>query len=302
MAAREPTTLPFLSAYINLNPQLEGGNQPQQRPDEAENDRLPLKSWRRHEDDRRQYRAGVTEMRHLLSEKSDLLPESGVERESFEADAERILEYLKGEFDVSSRGAAIFACYGEDVWQVIELPVAVPTELYVDRQPSLSPLAAVEDAHRRFALCLADGKRAHLWVINLGQAEREETMTGQDYNRTQKGGWSQKRYQRRVDNAISEHVEQVTERLEELVFAEDIPYIVFGGDVTARTEFMNYLSERAQERVVELTDMAAKLVEREAVSRAVEIIEAREREEDDDLVRRAMEEAGGNGLGAVGFK
>jgi peptide subunit release factor 1 (eRF1) len=299
LTAMEPTPLPFLSAYIDLTPELKGSYHPEFRPQGPP----PRMSWRRQEEEAPEphlHRQGTTVMRDLLRTKGRMVSAHGPERESYDADSFRILKAMHDQFNPASKGAAIFACHGEDVWEVVELPVSIETRLIVDRKPFLSPLAYIEDTYEPYALCIANSETARIYVVALGRAESQETVEGQEINRTMTGSWSQKRIQQRIDNAVSEHIRDVAERLEEIVFAEDIPYIVLGGDEIAKTEFRKHLSKRAWERVVEMSHLDMKTPEHEAIAQTMETILKAEQEDARDLAQQAIDAALADDLGAAG--
>lgn len=297
LAALEPTTLPFLSVYVDLTPELEGSHQSVGGP-AAE---APVRSWRREPPEHQQRRPGIGVIDHLLHQRGLLLPPRGTERDSFEADAARIRAYLhEGRFDPAAHGVAIFACAGEGIWEVVELPVPVPTRLLVDRGPVIYPLARVEDTYDRYALCLANSQTARVYVVALGRATHEETIKGPSINYKMTGGWCQRRIQERIKNAVAHHFRQVAQRLEEIVFSEEIPRIVLSGDEIAQTEFRRHLSPRALERVVEMNRLDTKLPEHEAISRSLAAILEAEAEEGRDRARQALDAVLADGLGAAG--
>jgi peptide subunit release factor 1 (eRF1) len=197
---------------------------------------------------------------------------------------------------------AIFACSGEGVWEVVELPVAVETRLVIDRTPLIHPLAYVEDVYDRYALCLADSQTARVYVVTLGRAEREETVKGPTINYKMTGGWSQKRIQERIKNAVSEHIREVAARLEQIVFTENLPWIILAGDEIVQTEFKRHLSERAWERVVEQNRLDTKLPAHEAIARSLETIREAEGAEARDMARQALDATLADGLGAAGVE
>ena len=298
LAAVPATPLPFLSAYVDLSPEREGGT----RPFGGGSDDAPRRSWRRAEEaEARHARPGLTRMRALLGDRDRLLGVRGPERESFDADRHRILRYLEyGEFDPSSRGVAIFACAYEEFWEAVELPVPVDTQLVLDRTPLLYPLARLDDAYERYALCIADSQKARVYVVALGRAAHEETIGGPSINYKMTGGWSQKRIQERIGNAVANHVREIAQRLEELVFAEDLPRIVLGGDEIMQTEFERYLSPRAKERVVTFERLDIRLPKDEAICRSLEAVLEAERSEARDIARQALDLTLAGGLGAAG--
>jgi len=290
--------LPFVSAYVDLTPELDAGT----RPFGGGDDDAPLKSWRRTEEaEKGHVRPGIRLLRDLLRERGKLLPTRGPARESFDADAARVEELLEGGgFDPTARGMAVFACAGADFWEVIEVAVPVETRLAVGAGPLLYPLARLDDAYERFALCIADSQSARVYVGAMGRSVREETIDGPTINYKMTGGWSQRRIQERIGNAVSGHVREVSRRLEEITSAEGIERIVLGGDEIMLTEFKNHLSPQAWERVVTVERLDIRLPADRAVSEAVDAVRAAEEEEARDLARLAREYALADGLGAAG--
>jgi hypothetical protein len=300
LADFNPTEMPYVTAYVDLSPELDAGT----RPFGGGSDDAPLKSWRRTEEaDLGHVRPGIRLLRDLLREKEDLFEVRGPERESFDKDRDRILEFLEdSEFDNSSRSIVIFACAGEGIWEVLELAVPIPTQASIDRTPLLYPLARALDAYERFALCIADSQSARVYTVAMGRLDSEESVGGPTINYKMTGGLSQRRIQQRIENAVSDHVRDVANRLEELVFQEDIPRIVLGGDEIMLTEFKNHLSDRAWDRVVTVERLDIRLPQDEAVSRAMEAVQNAERLEARDLARQARDNSLAGGLGAFGEK
>jgi hypothetical protein len=298
LAAAPPTDLPFVSAYVDLSPELDAGT----RSFGGGNADAPLRSWHRKEEaERGHVRPGVTRLRDLLSEKDNLFDVRGPERDSWDKDRAAILRFLEhGEFDPSTQGVAVFACAGEDFWEVIELGVPLETRLAIDRTPLLYPLARLDDEVERFALCIADSQTARVYVVALGRVEQEESVGGPTINYKMTGGLSQQRIQERITNAVSNHVRDVARRLEEIVFGEDIGRIVLGGDEIMLTEFKNHLSERAWERVVTMDRLDIRLPADQAVARALEAVTTVEQDEARDIARFTLQDTLADGLGVAG--
>src|SRR5262249_15124260 len=108
------------------------------------------------------------------------------------------------------------------------------------------------------------------------------------------------RIQQRIENAVSNHIRNVARRLEEIVFSEDIPRIVLGGDPIVYTEFKNHLSERAWERVVTFERLDIRLPSDQAILRPLEAVLEDEAKEASDLVQQARNGALSDGLGTFG--
>src|SRR5262249_37624199 len=162
------------------------------------------------------------------------------------------------------------------------------------------PLVRIADDFERFALCIADSQSARIYVSALGRKEQSETIGGPTINYKMTGGHSQPRIQQRIQNAVSTHIRNLARPLERIVFSEDIPRIVLGGDPIVYTEFKNHLSERAWERVVTFERLDIRLPSDQAIQRALEAVLEDEAKEASDLVRQARNGALADGLGTFG--
>lgn len=85
-------------------------------------------------------------------------------------DLKRIEAYVRGGLDRSAtRGLAFFACSADDLWEVIELPVPVRTQVVINHAPAVGQLESVVQDHEPIGVLLADKQRARLLVFEQGQ-------------------------------------------------------------------------------------------------------------------------------------
>jgi peptide chain release factor subunit 1 len=98
--------------------------------------------------------------------------------ESVHDDLHRIERYIRNGFDRSrTRGLAFFACSAHDLWEVIELPVPVRTQLVINHAPAVGQLEAVVHEHEAVGVLLADRQRARIFVFEMGElVERSELI------------------------------------------------------------------------------------------------------------------------------
>ena len=84
-------------------------------------------------------------------------------------DLQRIEAFVRGGFDRKvTRGLAIFACSASDLWEVIELPVPVRSQVVINHAPAVGQLEAVLQEHEPIGVLLADRQRARLLVFDQG--------------------------------------------------------------------------------------------------------------------------------------
>ncbi len=101
--------------------------------------------------------------------------------QSVHADLARISQFVKGGLDRSrTRGVAIFACADLGLWQVIELPVPVHSQVVINQVPAVGQLESVLREHGPIGVLLVDRQRARMFVFALGEliehSERFEAL------------------------------------------------------------------------------------------------------------------------------
>ncbi len=84
-------------------------------------------------------------------------------------DLRRIEAYVRGGLDRhATRGLAFFACSASDLWEVIELPMPVRSQLVINHAPAVGQLESVVQEHEPIGVLLADRQRARLFVFEGG--------------------------------------------------------------------------------------------------------------------------------------
>ena len=222
LAALEPSPFPFISLYLSLTPNQNG------------------------REDHSQF------VKKVLSDRAKGFAEESPERQSFDRDAERILEYLETKVDSTSQGLAIFASSGAEFFDAI--PVEAPFgdhSLFIDSVPHLYPLARLVENYPRYAAVMVDTNKARIFVFGAKE-EREEKIVGEKTRRTSKGGWSQARYQRRADNFHTLHIKEVVDTLDKIVREEGINHIVVSGAEVAMPILREQLPKPLADKIVEI--------------------------------------------------
>jgi len=108
-----------------------------------------------------------TVLKKRISESRDQFPEDSDELRSFEADVEKINEYLEG-LDPTAQGVAVFACAG--FFKTYEFQVPFEENLFfVFDRPHLYPLIKLVSQNPRFAVVQADTNSAHIYVFGRGE-------------------------------------------------------------------------------------------------------------------------------------
>jgi peptide subunit release factor 1 (eRF1) len=228
----------------------------------------------------------------------------GPSRDSFDADRQRIMEYLDNEAPRDANGLAIFACNAEGVWFALPLMAPVPTKIIADRHPHVFELARILDDHETYAVVVAEGQEARIFVVALNRArEAASTEAPEEVNRTVVGGWSQMRYQRHIDEIIKAHMRDVADRLGRLVKRYDVQHVVIAANDSIKGAIVETLPDNLKAMVVDFITIDPRnnvdelMAELEPLMRDVE----RQQEADDvDTLEAQVNTKGG--LGVVGVR
>ncbi len=268
----EPTTLPVISLYLNT------------QPDDHGRDRF----------------AGF--LQREFASRARTFGAATPEAESFARDTERIQTYVEKELKASANGLAIFACHGAgEFFEAVQLGAPVEEHrLYIYNQPHLYHLARLDDEYPRYAALVTDARSARIFVFGLGEKMSNATLQGRKVHRVKVGGWSQARYQRRVDNAHKEHAKEAIDALERIVREENIKHVVVAGDPAMIPVVQKQFSKQLEEKVVDVLRLDTKAPEHEIFEATIEAIQEQDAATDAEKVKRLFEYYRAGGLAVTG--
>ncbi len=272
LADFEPNGFPFISLYLNMQPDQHG--------------RDNFESFVRKE----------------FNAKAKSFPAESLELASFERDTLRIRAYLRDEVRPSSNGLAIFACAGADgYFNAVQLDAPIQRHrLHVDERPHLYPLARLIDQHPRYAALLVDTNSARLFVFGLGKTLVNEETQNIKVSRTQVGGWSQMRYQRHVENNHLHHAKEVVEMLDRVVREEAVEHIILAGDQVIIPLLREQLPDRLKEKIIDILRLDIRTPEHEVLKATMEALSEHNLHTDAEKVRRFLDEYRAGGLAVIG--
>ena len=274
LAEVEPADFPFISVYLNAEPNQHG------------------------RDDFNVF------LKKQLSEHLDKYEEETPERDSFERDAEKINEYMK-KIDASANGVAIYACSGaDDFFQTIEFSVPFENDrFFVFDRPHLFPLARLIEQNPMYAVLLADTNSAQIYVYQRGRALEKEEIESPKTNRTEVGGWSQMRYQRHIDNLHMHHAKDVLEELDKIVREDKIKQIILAGNEDVIIPILKEnLTKELEEKVIGTLRLDVNTPEKELFGQAEQLIHQNDTLEDKKKIEQFNDQNYDDGLGVAGVE
>jgi peptide subunit release factor 1 (eRF1) len=199
------------------------------------------------------------------------------------------------------QGMAMFSCWALDFLVGYPLTVATPDLLSVGPSPYIRPLAELRDEHESFVVALMDNRQASLHLVTASEPRQVDRVRGDVKNHVKKGGWSQKRYQRRRQNELMHYAKEVAESLGSLLDETGVQRVVLLGSQEAVGELERALPEEVRSKVIG-TETAVELGSdlEDLVAIARELSAEQERSEEEALWQRVRAEALQGGLAALG--
>jgi peptide subunit release factor 1 (eRF1) len=228
---------------------------------------------------------------------------SSPERASFEADVQKIQEYLDSEVNPSANGVAIFACSSAGLFEAIQLNAPIEeNKLYVYNQPHLYHLSRLDDEYPRYAALVTDANSARIFLFGLGETLETEQVKGKKVQRVKVGGWSQARYQRRVQNAHQNHAKEVIDVLGRIVRSEGIRHVIIAGDPQIVPVLQGEMPKDLADKVIDVLKLDLKASDHEVFQTTLERMREEDAKTDNEKVERLLREYRARGLAVVGLQ
>jgi peptide chain release factor subunit 1 len=242
-------------------------------------------------------------LRKELRERVNTYAAPSAERESLDRDVDRIERYVARELKRSTRGLALFACAGADLFDAIQLGVSFDrNQLVVSERPHLYPLARIDDEYPRYAALIVDTNRARIYVFSTGRTVGATEVHTPKTKRSKAGGWSQPRFQRHVENVHLQHAKEVVERLDQIVAADAVDRVVLAGDELIVPLLKEQLPDRLARKLVDVLRLDIRAPEHEVLAATLDALQRRDEETDEAVVRDLIGEYRAGGLALVGVE
>jgi peptide chain release factor subunit 1 len=231
--------------------------------------------------------------------RDDSLPHQ--QRDELRRDVERIRAYFEREFDASgTRGVAVFAASGIDLFDVHRLSRPVRSEVTIDDSPFIEPLTSLpgEDG---YCVLLVNRQIARI-LCGDGSTMRELVSMVDDVHRWHdQGGWSQARFQRGIQKETKDHLKHACEELFKLSKRGMVRRLIIGTPDEMRGEVEHTLHSYLRDRIAGWLDIDIKARPADVAREASAIIEADESAREREWIDRLKSELGRNSRGVAGL-
>lgn len=242
-------------------------------------------------------------LKKQISEQRDRFREGTEDRQNFDADVQRIEEFLSS-LDPATQGVAIFACRPAGLFKTFEFQVPFRENQFdvLDR-PLLFPLIKLISQNHRYAVAQADTNSAHIYVMSRGEVIKRDDIQNEKTNRTEVGGWSQMRYQRHVEKFHQQHANEVIEELEKLVGNDRIEMVVLAGDESVIIPLLkDEMSKELAAKVAGTMTVSVNAAEHEVLEEAEKVIFRHTSLSDIERIEQLKEQDYDGGLGVTSLE
>jgi peptide subunit release factor 1 (eRF1) len=223
--------------------------------------------------------------------------------ESVHDDLKRIEAFVRGGLDRSrTRGLAIFACAADDLWEVIELPVPVRSQLVINHAPAVGQLESVLQEHEPIGVLLADKQRARLFVFEMGElVERSELLDELPRDYDLRGDSDRGTPESHVEELTSQHLRNAARAAFDLWQARGFQHLAIGAPDAIASELESDLHPYLKERLCGRLHLGTGASHTE-ILQAAETLEGEvERQREAALVERLREAAATGRRGVAGL-
>lgn len=230
-----------------------------------------------------------------------LVANSPTEAEYFENNLQLIEQHL----EVCKRGKhglCVVACWALDMVHATSIDVPIADILHIGASPYIRPMAEFEDEYENFVVVMADNTDARIFVVTMAIAMHEASVDGDIKNHVRKGGWSQKRYQRRRDNQLLHYAKEINEKLEAINREHEFQRLLLVGSDETLNEIRRELSSVLADKVAGTKVLDLGKSDDELWQEIYALHFAGEREAERGLLSRIREEYCTGGLAVVGVE
>lgn len=223
------------------------------------------------------------------------------ERSNFERERERVLDFLEHERTEESRSIAMFSSQAAGLW-TIPLNVRVPTQAFFGTRPRLLPLAQVADEYERYCAVFVGKEDSKLFVISMGEVEKERAISNEVPGRHDQGGWSQARYQRHHEFHVFEHLKRTLAALNDYLVSRPFQRLIVAGPEEVTAEFIGLLPLSLRGRLIAAVPCPPTASREEVVAALAPAIQDFERSQEEALLSKISELADGGGHAVLGIE
>jgi hypothetical protein len=223
------------------------------------------------------------------------------EATSIRDDAELIRTFLDDELDPAAQGVVIIASSLSGVFETLALGLPLENRVLVGPTPSLALLGRLAEDYAPYAVLLVDQHEATLAFIRQARQDRSVWLESTDYPRKQQaGGWSQRRFQARADERVSNFAQDIATEVQKALDESGVDILILAGDEVMTSALDEQFHQSVKDKIAGTLRIDIRASEQEVIEATLPLVEQFEREQEAEAVRLLHENRGTGGLAALG--
>ena len=233
----------------------------------------------------------------------NLRSESGSDQQLDEA-AERAVRLISG-VEPQGRAAMVVVHPETGLEEVHQAGVHFPASAFWRRGAFLRPVVEAMDENERYAVVLADAKRARLFTVYLGEITEHRHLLSDTGARARGVGvdqWrAEKRQERHHDQEVTAHAKSIIDALRDLALESPFDRLIIAGPPRTTVQIERLLPRRLHGKLVETQSLPVTAAEREVLEGTVEVQRRMERDQECRVVEGLLSEMHEGGRAVAGL-
>jgi len=174
----------------------------------------------------------------------------------FKKDISKIKNYIAEEINTTTHGIAIFACDELNLFETFQSVIPFENEFVVSFSPYLKQLAFLGDEYENVLAIMLDSNSTVIYDVRLGGIVTQRFTSESDvHGFHEQGGWSQKRFQRGIQQEKEWHYRDTANFVRKLVDEEGFNNIVIIGKDYEVKNFEKHLPNYINKKVINTNDL-----------------------------------------------
>lgn len=209
-----------------------------------------------------------------------------VEGDAEKAAIEKLREFMQGDF-VEPGAAAVAVFAGSDLWEVVNLPVAVGDSLVVNHSPIIRPLERALDENEPIGVLLADRQHARMLVVGIAGVEaRNEIEDPLPRHDDDGGDWEKDRVKTHSAASASAHLKRSAREMFEFSKSHSFGRLVISAPDDIRNELERHLHAYLKAKIVGRVSLEVRATHEKVCDTARSCAATAERDDERQAVER----------------
>lgn len=228
---------------------------------------------------------------------------SGNRKNDFQDAFAEIKNYLRSSLATNSKGAAIYARWGERPFFLpMEFRVPLESKLIVDTLPHIYPVIETKDTYHRFAIVIVTEEEARIVETVMGAVTKEIFAKRPELRERLGREWTREHYQNHKQHRNDKFLQQKISIVEDLMRQRGHNHLVVAGSPKVVARFTKALPAKLKKKLLTTLHTNPKGGIYPIVVEALEAFAANEYLESHDRVEQLESAVMTNGLGVVGIQ